>query len=208
MRPKLSDWTLVLAGRWNVDILSPDWVAQTIFDATNCEIQMTLDGVRNSLSYIFEDVVFFPQDNRVVLNVRRADEKCLRAAENAALKLTQALPVTPVKGVGFNFGYTEDNPDSELLKLFQSEDTAKLLDLSLQEERITIAKQMKFGNSILTLSLISFEGRVDVILNYHFDTSGNIKPSDCLGENAVKFEEHAKQLLSRVYSLELSNGEE
>jgi hypothetical protein len=102
MKPILTDWTLVLVGSWNLAILNPDWLGKNIFDATQLDAELIIEGVRPRLRFFFEKVLVLPAPDRVIFAPRHPNDADLSAVEEAAKKVLTLLPVTPVSGVGIN----------------------------------------------------------------------------------------------------------
>lgn len=108
MRLDPERFSIVLVGAWNVSILNPDWVTTVLFDGEPIVIELLL----GDLTWRFSSpmAVLEVGDQRVQLrSALRADADLADAAieplERLAIRLLEALPETPVRAVGINFGF-------------------------------------------------------------------------------------------------------
>ena len=95
MRPILDQWTIVAPGAWNARIFSAAWVSERVFKSDKVTIEMTIGGL-GPLRYNGDGIHLVASDDMVVLGVRSADADALSRAEEAAIRIFEGLPETPV----------------------------------------------------------------------------------------------------------------
>lgn len=209
MKPELPDWTVVLLGHWNMAILSPEWVTKELFGARETQVEMVF-GVVPTIRYIGQEFTILPHANRVIIAMSRWTPAAWQSLETAASKLLEALPRTPISAVGINFGFLEPDPDVELNRIFQFDDSAKLVERGRDISEFTIIRQLKRAERpILNLRMTQLGGSVKFHFNYHIDVTG---AEDALGKlrgRPAIARAESEEILEQVYGLRLEaeNGQ-
>lgn len=202
MKPILTDWTLVLAGSWNVAILNPDWLSRLVFNEKQFEAEMIIEGVRPQMRFMFERVVVIPAPSRVVFSPRRPEDADLLAVEAAGKKVLELLPVTPISGVGINFGYGEDEPHRDLTSLFEIRDANKITDEQLEINSTAIVRELKFEDRVINLRMTQGVG-VAFNFNFHKGVSSADEARAAIDGKLTLYRAYSEALLANLYGLEL-----
>jgi len=114
--------TLVLAGAFNPAILTPPWIARNILDRPEGEqfpVQMLaqIAGFTQLPRFSFDGLSFSPSFQNVTFFLQGLDDSACERVCDVASRILRLLPHTPVIGVGFNFGFTTQQPGVGLLRL-------------------------------------------------------------------------------------------
>ncbi|MBB2960726.1 hypothetical protein [Methylobacterium sp. R2-1] len=209
MKPLLSNWTIVLAGRWNMEILNPEWVTEKIFGKENAEIDLVLNGMQANIRYRFDNLSFVPQPNNVIFSVNDTEDASLQSIEDAACKLLQALPITPITALGINFTYIEDETPLTIAKLFNISDSSKLADYGLAIKKTRIRREIDFADRQLNLIISQLEGTASrIALNYHVPTNDTAVALEALRGHTVGLRHRSEDLLSTIYDLTVQDDED
>lgn len=202
MKPNIETWTIVIAGGWNAQIFTPEWVGEKILGINEFEIQLIFQGNTFSSSFRTPEIIFTPTNNQVVCGVRNSDESTLTKAESSLIKILEMLPYTPINAVGINFGFSEENPSQELLDLFNFNDTYTLIDKNYLIKENQIYRQIAVEDRLLnlrqTLSAESSEA-MSLHFNFHKDVSNANEAVSCLKDRTLEFKRTAYKFLEEVY---------
>lgn len=117
--------SLVLAGAWNPAILTPAWVLQhglnKVLDGTNryqTFLPTGLGLVFDSPRYVLDDLTYSVRPDSLIINPNSETPEDLSSVEAAAAQMLEQLKHTPIGGVGHNFEFREQNPQSSQLDIF------------------------------------------------------------------------------------------
>ncbi len=96
--------SLIIVGKWNRYILTPEWIAKHFFNATELAVEFSLN-LDSPPRFTRDDIRIVPEDNRIKFEALRYNDDVLLQIEQMSVKLAKLLPVTPVKAFGINFGF-------------------------------------------------------------------------------------------------------
>ena len=137
-----SDWTHVLVGSWNVAILNPQWIGQKVFAGNGpLQVELSVGGPAPSLRYHFQDISIIPAPTQLIVATRNATEAAVAQASSVASRILELLPVTPITGVGINFGFVAENIEPDIAAIF-SLDSADFADAGLEVTKTTIVREI------------------------------------------------------------------
>jgi hypothetical protein len=196
MRPLPDNTTLVLAGAFNPAILVPQWIALNALDipaGQDLPVQMMAPvgpGFGQAAKYMFAGLSYSPGFQNLTFYLE-GDNNGQRVCDVAA-RILGLLPHTPISGVGFNFGYMEENPGVQLLELLQS---GSSLASALGEGTEVVSRS--WGNvSSWEGALVSTRaeirgGSVTVDFNFHYSVQTAGAAATILGRTNI-FDENRK----------------
>jgi hypothetical protein len=201
------EWTVVLAGRWNSAVFSPPWVGRHLFQDDSVEMVAAVGLGTQQLRYIRPNIVLIPGDLQTVIGVRRITDDALSEAERQACLILGLLPHTPLSAVGMNFGFVEQSPGSEMVKLFQLSDLNSLSPTVDEVLGTELVRQLNTKEGILNLKHAFRNGQVSLHLNFHCDTESPEKAIEYLRDSVLRRRDFAVKLLEDVYGLTLEHAE-
>ncbi|WP_232055963.1 hypothetical protein [Tuwongella immobilis] len=198
----MEGWTIVLAGHWNRMIFSPEWVGKHLF-AANGDIE-TLVALMPVLPLVYRDeqVVMEVSQPRLVFHPRKANDVCLRRAEQMALRILRELDDTPLIAVGVNFAFREENPPDKVLDIFNLTDGPELAGEGWEVQERKIVRKTTRGGSVLNLTLIYGPYGVDFEFNFHTESQDNEDCQAALKDTAVGLKDTALNILDTIYHLQ------
>jgi len=209
MTPEFAEWTITLVGHWNVRIFSPEWVATNLFEVPEVQAEVAIGPELGPIRYIWGNVVLVPSPHQLIVGMRDSERLTLEKASSVATNLLALLPHTPIRAFGINFGFIEENPSDDLVKLFQLSDSAKLSDMHCDILKTELHRAVQIDGKLLNLLLGLDNGKLSVRLNYHFNVTGAIDAKDKLFSNAVVLlKSQSDSFLSQTYGLTLENNDE
>jgi hypothetical protein len=203
MRRKTDGWNVVLAGLWNRAIFTPEWVNDLLFHEPEVE---TLLSIMPYLPIIYRNrqVAVEVSGARLVFRPRRLDDASLRMAETMAHAVLDKLRDTPLLAVGVNFAFIEENPDPNLVRLFNFGDNSRVVEAGWDLQERKIVRKMAQEGDTLNLTL-AFDGRaVTTEFNYHTDTTSNETAREAVRNRLLRLRDLSIRLLEQAYQLELA----
>jgi hypothetical protein len=158
--------TVVIAGLWNVNIFTPDWIATNIFKKKEPPIliEFPMNGLA-PIRFTFENVRFFPSIDKVFFSLKKFDIESYKVIVNYALELIKILPHTPNMVIGLNFGFSEEN-NSKIKNIFDLTNN----DSFFKKGEIInseIRKQIKINDNILLNIFLKYSSIINIDINYH-----------------------------------------
>ncbi len=207
MKPKVDQWTVVLAGQWNIRIFSPGWVGRELFNDKKVQVEVGIGSGASNIRYLTQELVVIPADTMIVIGIKRIDDEVLKKAEELASRILNILPHTPVSGFGINFGYSIDTSET-LHKLFKLNDLDALSAKGYEVRRTEILRSLKVDNQKLNLryTLVA-DGTFEAHLNFHQDIDSANGASELLRERVLDCRTRGNTLMRDVYGLEVESEE-
>lgn len=206
MKPSLENWTIVVAGAWNAQIFSPEWVGSNLLDAQEFEIHLVFQGSNVFSSFVTQDIIFNPSSTQIICGVKNTSDAVLVRVEDLMVQALKILPYTPINAVGINFGFDDDIPSKELVNLFDFSDNFKLSDLNYLVTESQIIRQIDLGDRTLnlrqTLSSDSSKG-AKTHINFHKDVSNAEQAGDWLKGKVLDSKKAAYKIVNDVYGIEI-----
>lgn len=174
--------TLIIVGAFNPAILNPYWVAKNCLGITDEQqalqvemlTPMTAIGSLPPMRYSFAGLTYSATPQRLTFHFDGLDASGGAKVIRVARKLFELLPHTPVNGMGYNFGFSSDQPSAKLAALLKSE--ISLLDAIGASEDSSIVVQ-SWGNSIsvadelLSVACKYDSANVSIDINAHRNVS-------------------------------------
>lgn len=203
------NWTVVLAGEWNVRLFTPQWVGTHLLGEARLEIMAALTPGVPSIRYNSHDVALYPGDQTFVVAARQQTDSALARAEQVAVRVLELLAHTPVTGVGINFNQVEREPSEELRRLVNLPDRDTLAGFGCVTQQTGIARQFLLETTTLN-TRFEFglpDGAVGVNLNFHFGVRSAAEAAGVLRDRAVPSRETASRFLQTVYNTALQTEE-
>lgn len=201
MRRKADGWNIVLAGLWNRAIFTPQWVNDLLFHESEVE---TLLSVMPYLPIIYRNkhVAIEVSTPKLVFRPRKLDDATIEMAATMAHGVLNKLQDTPLLAVGVNFGFVEESPRKDLLRLFSFPDDPRLAESVGEVHERSVIRRIRQGDATLNLTM-TFDGQaVKIEFNYHTDTTNNDKAREAIQGKVLGLRDASLRLLTETYHLE------
>lgn len=202
--------TLIIAGAWNPDILSPIWIAKEAMGLVlnqdfPVNVQLPIGNPTQRPTFQFEKLRFNAARSQLTFFLTPDDLDQIRISTRTAARILELLSHTPVTGFGFNFTHEIEEPGTPLLKTFSGSDISTLME---DAEAQTVVQ--KWGSSIktqqylLTLNAELEGNKVFLSFNVHFEvTSANGASLLLIDENLYTTVEHVtSDIAQKLHDLE------
>ena len=200
MKPIVTEWTIVTVGSWNLAILSPDWFARKVFGTNQIEVELVLENLSPRLRFLHQSVIVIPRTDRVIFGVREATDRALQLAEQAADRLLSELPVTPISAIGINFGFSIEDPSTDLATVFRFTDLQHFADQELVIDEASIARRMVHDLRTFNFTMIlGQDGQVTFKTNYHSQVEGADAARAAIHDKTAAYRAHSERLIRTFY---------
>lgn len=203
MIANLSDWTIVSVGQWNPAIFSPTWVAQNLLHVETLETELAVGPAATNVRYRTATLILLPLQERLIVGVRNLEEASLVQAETVSRTALQLLSHTPVRAVGINFGFIENDPSPERLRTFDLHDSGTLSDGGYVVRATEITREIAIESAILKLKMTYSENSVKFHFNYTHQVASAHEAAELLGGRVLTYRDRAMNILSTVFNLQM-----
>lgn len=208
-----TETSLVIAGAWNVAILTPDWVLKYGLQKKGEErVQIFFPAGPGTVfefpRYALEDFSFVVRPEALILSPPELAPPKLKIVEDAAARMLDVLKHTPVTGVGHNFQFRDEKPLPQHLAVFTAarQDIADKIPDGWTSAASTLATSFMnaTGNVVVNIQRAFDAGIVTIKFNFHYPVSSvdqaleilrGEKGHACMSENL----EMANQLITTLY---------
>lgn len=160
--------SIICIGSWNTKIFTPIWVANYIFSIKIEDLEGLLNQEEIEVGYknTKNDIFFVPRGSSIEIRLSKFDPEILQEAVKILNRILKELPHTPIKGIGFNFGYSfNSNSDLPLLRDIENKFNTFHFDDFLTD-KVNLKKQ--YEDHILNLTLLRAENVFSVNFNFHY----------------------------------------
>lgn len=177
--------TLVVAGAWNPDILTPQWVASNAMGIKleqnfSVNVELPIGDPTQRPIFEFHDIRYRSMKNALTFFLNKED----KVAESISVvaNILALLSHTPVTAFGFNFQYEVEDPSSKLLNTFSSSnEIASFVD---DENAETVKREwkasVKTNDNLLNVHALLEAVKVSINFNVHFEVTSAKEASDKL----------------------------
>jgi len=174
LRP--NDWNVVIAGYWNLAILSPAGIARRVFrlpEETPVEVLVPLDGVA-PLQVRHNGIGVVPSKDRLVVVPQVANASTLDAAKAIAANILRDLPETPVHAIGVNIRFKSVQSDltDNLLHLLEHDSDNRLSDSGFAIISRSLGRSVPWNGGVLNISVTEDDKQLCHVL-FNFDLKSN-----------------------------------
>ena len=210
MRKKPEGWNVVLAGFWNRMIFTPEWVAPRLFEQdTQIETVVALLPVL-PIIYRDQEAAVEISNARIVCRARDLNNEAgLRRTAAIAQAILDALPETPIQGLGLNFAFREPDPAGDLLELFNFDDSPRLAEDGWEVGERKVIRRLTRDEEVLNLSLTLAADYLDLEFNFHTDPDDRDVLAAALdSDRLIRLRDLAIQVSQDLYGLVLENDGE
>ncbi|OEU73379.1 MAG: hypothetical protein BA869_04945 [Desulfuromonadales bacterium C00003107] len=205
MKIKDMSWSIVLAGKWNRFIISPEWAAKNIFKEEKIKVEMAI-GLGAPPRFSSSEIMMIPSEDRVAFHLLDHSDECLQKAEELAVSLLTILNHTPVNALGVNFGFIEAAPNDDLMELFAFEDNDSFIEQGYSIKDTNIIRKLEIEpESSLNLTMGAIEAGLGFDFNFHYEVNSTKEAADILKGKLLSNKEVALNLLQANYKLRLED---
>ena len=192
-----ADWGVVIVGRWNRAILTPNGIAKRLFklgEEKQVRVAVPLDGVSPYLvGHPSQQIVVMTDESRLLVQVEKPVYDELGNAMMAGVNAMIALPETPVTAAGYNINFHSKELTPEMAALLVAEPEKSLVDAGFSTVARTVGRSLEHDEGRLNVT-VSGEDGFTVSLNFH-------RSSEVIDELRQWLQtpvEHVKQTVERV----------
>lgn len=186
-------------------IFSPDWVGKKILKVNEVETLVPLAPNAPRI-YRNENIAISISDSRVVFDMRKFSDECVKIAENMACSVLHELFHTPISGVGVNFGFREDEPEEEVLRLFEYPDDKGISMSDWRVEHKKLSRKLQKNTTILNLTFLKGDSVLEINANFHADVKSAKEAVSVIENKTLEMKANLLDLLNSVYSLTLKDS--
>ncbi len=192
--------TLVLAGAWNPAIFSVQWMAKHILgkkEGDLLNVAHVVDAAAGVSSFYFENIGINASIDRV--NLYCNEWSSAAQLEDMAKKILELLPHTPVVGLGVNFCFVEEQPDTSIIDNFQTRESLNQIRKIMGQKIVT---SMEIGPGVtLNLDRQYANDSATFNFNYHHAVANAAAAVEAVEGAIPRCFEDALKIMDDVYGL-------
>jgi hypothetical protein len=182
------NWDVVIVGYWNRAILTPNGVAQRLFElptGSGIEVFIPIDSLE-SHKVKHGGIIVKVDDRQIVIETEKPGYEAMSKAMQVGCRALQKLPETPVLAAGFNIRYKISNVPLPIDEITSSLLDAKLSDIECEIISRGLGRKVRlkdesFKKGILNLSITKNEdSSIKIELNFHRDSKSTKDLSEWL----------------------------
>ncbi len=179
MLSRLNESTsLVVAGAWNPDILSPAWVAKEALALQlgqnfPVNVQLPIGNPTQRPVFEFEGIRYLSAKGALTFYLKPEDTDQVNKSITAVTRILDLLSHTPVTGFGFNSSYEITTPSIALLETFSSGQilTPLVEDVGAQTVVQSWKSSIKTQDHLLNVEAELVGGKIQLDFNVHFEVN-------------------------------------
>ncbi|UZJ43736.1 hypothetical protein OOT55_13875 [Marinimicrobium sp. C6131] len=176
-----NSFSVVLAGGWNPQIFTQNWISENLCENTSSEISFLYPVGNTQLPprIEFENILLEATTKtlRFACNGDSLDSvDDLKKVGEVAKKTLELLIHTPINGMGVNFGFEYQGDQLVTVDEFKTDDSG-IIESQYEAEIIEISRSLRFSNDVvLNLKTVYKDDLVVINFNFHHDSH---TPGEC-----------------------------
>jgi len=208
MKIKEESWNIVIAGKWNRYILTPEWVGKNIFAQPDLQVEFSLN-LSLPPRFASNEIRFYPSNEAVIFAPIVLEDAILSKTELMAAKLIQELKHTPISAFGMNFGFIDTEANPALCSIFDTNDKEQLSGIGCEIKNSIINRKIIFEDKLINLSITNDEeSNISFDFNFHYELNGAPGAESLTGNEFVENRNRAYKILKDAYNIEVSQEAE
>lgn len=203
-------WSVVIVGKWNRYILTPEWIGKKIFEQDEFEVQFPVNRPELAPRYkSSNNILFMPAIHKCQFIAQPPyDNDMLTKMSSYIRKLVTILEHTPVTAFGNNFGFEVDSDKFGFLGLFNLADTGPFLGKRLDPTTTEIKRQFPIDKHFLNFTIIHNQEKVNFDFNFHYNVSQPTEIAELVTDTLIiENKQKAYEILQEIYQLDLADDE-
>ena len=201
-------WNLILVGKWNKHILTPDWVATNLFREQAIEVKFPLSFDAPPIyASTSKKIQFEPSEVRVNFMALEYKNEVLLDIEAMGYTLLETLRYTPMIAFGVNFNFIEQK-NTDILKLFRLNDNDMVNELGVEIKETSFTRKIEIEGKTLHLRVANIDQTVEFDFNFHFSVKTANEAMEKLKGSVIPCKELSERIMHQVYNLEYDETEE
>lgn len=169
------NWNVIVVGRWNRSILTPQRIGKMIFemeDPQSFEVMVPLDGLSPyTVKHPQKGILVSAEAGRLQVQPEKPNYQSIAIAMDAAVKALTWLPETPVNAAGFNVNFRATETTTDIARFLQSTVDAQLATLDHQILARSLGRSLSFREGRINISFTQEGDEYRLQFNYHRDSS-------------------------------------
>jgi len=199
IKPVITEWTIVILGRWNTAIFNPKWLGENIFEEKKLNIEVAMDA-GFPMQITGDKVLLIPREDRLILAPTEISDVCLQKVEDISVKLLQLLSHTPVARIGLNFGYETELDDDFINLHFPDPDAAGCLTKGLITRKRFCNRSCDYEGEALNMNF-TIDDKLRIKFNYDSETTDTKSAIDKIKNKFLQHKKLTLKLLNELYNL-------
>jgi hypothetical protein len=199
-------WTIVILGRWNVGIFTPEWLTKNVFESSQVTLEFGMDPVLPRR--ITEGgTTLIPSDSSLVLAPSELSEACLTRMEKIGCKILETLKHTPVSAVGMNFAYRVTPAPAQLLEQFPGTHANEFADQQLVLRARDFGWVMEYEGHALNLTCHIEKQDLFIKFNFHAVVQDAVAAKGYIADKIIKHRDKTRAVLKNVFNIALESNQ-
>jgi len=158
--------TLVIVGKWNKSILTPDWVSQYLFKTPTVQFEFSLNP-DFPVRYTADNIRLSLFTDKIIFTALIKDEAVFSRLESMARELVTLLPHTPISAFGINLSCSIEDIPSEIASLFQFTDVGLISDENIEIVNSSIKRTLNFSGDVCNFTITNNSSNILFEFNFH-----------------------------------------
>ena len=199
-------WTIVILGRWNVGIFTPEWLTKNVFESPQVTLELGMDPLLPRR--ITEGgTTLIPTDSSLILAPSELSDASLTRMERIACKILGALKHTPVSAVGMNFAYRVTSAPAQLLEQFPGIHANEFADQQLVIRARDFGWVMEYEGYVLNLTCHIERQDLFIKFNFHAVAQDTAVARSIITDKIIKHRDKTRGVLKNVFNVGLESNQ-
>lgn len=202
------EWNVVVAGAWNRALLTPAWLQKRVFKDPDATVELFLPVEFPAPPRVkLRDTTIEVSTSALVVGTTTCTYESLAKAQELAANALDALPETPIAGVGINIRFRLGDLLDVTLKRTEVDFDQRLADSAFLIKAKSIQRTIAWEPGELNLTLTEDEeAKGTVVFNFHLGTPEVAAAKEWLGVSNARLKESVDLVLYECIGVERGGG--
>ncbi|MHB9026216.1 MAG: hypothetical protein ACYC7E_18920 [Armatimonadota bacterium] len=206
MRPVPESCTIVMVGSWNTRLLSISWISQYLFDGQEVVGEFSaIPGLPDR--FTADDIRILPAEERLLIAPTKFSDELFQSAEEKAVKILRLLQYTPLRAVGVNYVFIEDQPIPAVEELFENVNSARITQQLGGPVQTAVQWSFPYEDGTVNVAVVKKDDSTRLSFNYNWDLTIPAGAVNVLEGKLIRMKQDTLQTISNSWELTLDEEE-
>lgn len=203
-----TDWNVIVIGRWNRALLTPNYIIKDLFQhpkGTQVQVEFPMDAV-GPFRLRHDGLVVMVTGPQLIVELQSNDYDSLDYAKRIAVRAAEELAKTPLTVAGYNIRFHSEQEDPALQPLLEATELwgrDRLARSGYEVNRQSVAWVADWDGGKITVTLVRANSDKNLEVNFNFERVGEGREEliDWLRRPTTEAKAHVERICVDVLGL-------
>lgn len=191
--------TLVIVGSWNPKIFNPQWISRSgLTNEKEINVEIVFNNSDLLVRFGFDNIFLTVSDKSLIINFTSSEDQQMESVADLVGKILTALPHTPLKAIGMNFLYHENDFDEKFTQIFKFYDNDTISDDKYEIQKSELTRVLRKDDIDINFTIVYDLADEKMVFNFNFhkDTDSAEDAKSFIKGKMARYRDESKKIVS------------